>query len=148
MTALGAQLSAVYRFSEVCRVARITNRQMDYAIRAGDVQFLQERGPGSGHPRRFRAVDVHVAAVLGRVAAFGAHGRDGSGPGLRRVVARRLYELPRPWQPAWLVVYPDPHQPGVAVCPTPVPSHNEYLVNYLGEAQWVLRLPPELEPLS
>lgn len=59
-----------YSSAEVCALADITYRQLDYWCRIGAIVPSAHTGTGSGNRRRFTAQDVLVLAVL---ALVGAH---------------------------------------------------------------------------
>ncbi len=117
--------------AEVCRRAQLTYRRFDYLVAFGFVRCERERR-GQGSPRRFRPVDLEVAAVLARMGDVGAPRSAWA------AASAALYDLPRPWPRCWVVLRVG-HNPRVFLEEPPTLAD-------LGSAALVLSLPPVLAP--
>lgn len=60
----------VFSSPEVCRLAGITYRQLDYWCRTGVITPMRV-SDGSGMPRRWATKQVDIIRVLGRLSALG-----------------------------------------------------------------------------
>lgn len=70
--------------NDVCRLARITFRQLDYWERTGLISpSVPSRSRGSGHHRRWSRDDVVLVAALGQ-----------AGPSIRWVLAEAMRAAP------------------------------------------------------
>lgn len=57
---------------ELCDLAGVSYRQLDYWARLGVLQPMGHATPGSGFVRRWSAAEVRTATVVGRLASLGA----------------------------------------------------------------------------
>lgn len=73
----------LYESTQVCEIAGITYRQLDYWMRRGLVTPAKQYGPGSGHRRGYTADEVRHIAVMGRLV------RDGFDPEVAAGLASR-----------------------------------------------------------
>jgi hypothetical protein len=79
-----------YEARDALRVARLTHRQMDHAIRSGVVWPTD--GPGRGFFRQFSVRDLLALVLLGDVLRAGVR-VQAVGPALRLIRRGRLPEL-------------------------------------------------------
>lgn len=70
-----------YRAPEVCRLAGITYRKLDYWTRVGYMNASIADGGGSGSQRLYSRADVRTARVLGRLSNLGVLHRWDGDPG-------------------------------------------------------------------
>jgi hypothetical protein len=69
-----AEAARGYSSIEVCRLAGVTYRVLDYLIRCGHLRPAELRDLGSGAVRRFSAEDLGVVWALGSFRAVGLRG--------------------------------------------------------------------------
>lgn len=87
-------MAETFSSHEVCKLAGITWRQLDYWTRTGVLTPSWRGVRGSGGKRRWTDADVYQARVVGLLMAWSTHADTGGAGRIARRVAQELGEMP------------------------------------------------------